>query len=61
MIDDYCECHCVKRVQIRSSFWSVFPRIWTEYGEIRNKHGAVKLRICWTLFTQCTEYRQSKE
>ena len=31
-----CECylHCVKNVQIRSFFWHVFSRIWTEYGEI---------------------------
>ena len=28
--------HCVKRVQTRSFFWSVFSRIWTEYGEIRS-------------------------
>ena len=27
--------HCVKSVQIRSYFWSVFSRIWTEYGEIQ--------------------------
>ena len=26
--------NCVKSVQIRSFFWSVFSRIWTEYGEI---------------------------
>ena len=26
--------HCVKSVQIRSFFWSVFSRIWTEYEEI---------------------------
>ena len=26
--------HCVKSVQIRGFFWSVFSRIWTEYGEI---------------------------
>ena len=26
--------HCVKSVQIRSLFWSVFPRIQTEYGAI---------------------------
>ena len=26
--------HCAKNVQIRSFFWSVFSRIWTEYGEI---------------------------
>ena len=36
--------HCVKSVQIRSFFWSVFSRIRTEYG-------SEKLRI-WTLFTQ---------
>ena len=28
--------HCVKCFQIRSFFWSVFPRIRTEYGEIRS-------------------------
>ena len=28
--------HCVKSVQIRSIFWSVFSGIWTEYGEIRS-------------------------
>ena len=27
--------HCVKSVQTRSYFWSVFSRIWTEYGEIQ--------------------------
>ena len=26
--------HCAKNVQIRSFFWSVFSRIWTDYGEI---------------------------
>ena len=26
--------HCVKSVQIRSYFWSVFSRIRTEYGDI---------------------------
>ena len=25
--------HCVKSVQIRSYFWSVFSRIWTEAGK----------------------------
>ena len=28
--------HCVKCVQIRSFFWSVFSRVRTEYVEIRN-------------------------
>ena len=31
------ELHCVKSVQIRSFFWSVFSYIQTEYGEIQ-KH-----------------------
>ena len=26
--------HCVKSVQIRSFFWSVFSCIWTEYGDL---------------------------
>ena len=29
--------HCVKSVQIRSFFWSVFSRFWTEYGDLRSK------------------------
>ena len=28
--------HCVKSVQIRYFFWSVFSRTRTEYGEIRS-------------------------
>ena len=54
--------HCVKRVQIRSFFWSVFSRIWTEYGDLRSKYlysvqvrenmDQKKLRI-WTTFAQC--------
>ena len=53
--------HCVKSIQIRSFFWSVFSRIRTEYGEIRSiipytvrvreNTDQKKLRI-WTLFTQ---------
>ena len=31
---NYFISHCVKSVQIRSHFWSVFSRIQTEYGEI---------------------------
>ena len=27
--------HCVKSVQIRSFFWSVFSRIWTEYRDTK--------------------------
>ena len=33
-IENYTGMHCVKSVQIRSVFWSVFSRIWTEYGKI---------------------------
>ena len=54
--------HYVKSVQIRSFFWSIFSRIWTEYGEIlpispysvrmRENTDQKKLRI-WTLFMQC--------
>ena len=29
--------HCVKSVQIRSFFWSIFSRIWNEYGDLRSK------------------------
>ena len=52
--------HCVKSVQIRSFFWSVFSCIRIEYGEIRSispysvwmweNTDQKKLRI-WTLFT----------
>ena len=51
----------VKCAQIRSFFWSVFSRIWTEYREIRSISSysvrmrenteQKKLRI-WTFFTQ---------
>ena len=57
--------HCVKSVEIRSFFWSVFSRIWTKYGEIRSistysvqmweNKDQKKLRI-WTLLTQCISY-----
>ena len=57
--------HCVKSVQIRSFFWSVFCHIRTEYGEIRSispysgrmreNSDQEKLRI-WTLFTPCNLY-----
>ena len=56
--------HCVKCIQIRSFFWSVFYRIRTEYGEIRSislysvqmreNTDQKKFRI-WTLLTQCEE------
>ena len=31
---DFFMIFCVKRVQIRSFFWSVFSLIWTEYGDL---------------------------
>ena len=38
--------HCVKRVQIRSFFWSVFSCIRTEYGDLlRNQCEYRKMRI----------------
>ena len=43
-----CNNHCVKSVQIRSLFWSVFSRIRTEYGEIQSiqsKCGKIRTRI----------------
>ena len=30
--------YCLKSVQIRSFFWSVFSRIRTEYGDLLRKH-----------------------
>ena len=60
--------HCVKSVQIRSIFWSVFSDIWIEYWDLRSKspHSVrmqentdqKKLRI-WTLFTHCHQYRHT--
>ena len=56
-----CITHCMKSVQIRSFFWSVFYCIWTEYGEILRispylvqmleNMDQKKPRI-WTLFTR---------
>ena len=53
--------HCPKHVQIRSFFWSVFSRFWTEYRYLLCKSlysvqkwentDQKKLRI-WTLFMQ---------
>ena len=37
--------HCAKSVQIRCFFWSVFSRIWTEYGVLlRNFPYSVQIR-----------------
>ena len=55
--------HCVKSVQIRSIFWSVFSRIWTEYREIlrispysvrMQENTDQKILRIRTLFTRCT-------
>ena len=63
-------CHCMKSVQIRRFFWSVFSRIWTEYGEIRSissysvqmrENTDQKKHRIWTLFTQCANNRSSTE
>ena len=29
------EQHCVNSVRIRSFLWSIFSRMWTEYGDLR--------------------------
>ena len=54
--------HCVKNVEIRSFFWSVFSCTRTEYGDLLQKSRysvriqentrKKKIRV-WTLFTQC--------
>ena len=53
--------HCVKSVQIRSFYWSVFSRIRTEYGEIpRISPNSVQMqenkdhkKLCiWTILMQ---------
>ena len=51
--------HCVKSVQIRSFFWSVFSCIWTGYPvRIQGNTDQKKLRI-WTLFTQRKYHQQN--
>ena len=53
--------HCLKSVQIRSIFWSVFSSIRTECGDLRSKslysvpmrENTDQKKLCiWTLFTQ---------
>ena len=39
----YAVFHCVKSVQIRSFFWSVFSCIRTEYGDLRSKYRPEKI------------------
>ena len=54
--------HCVKSIQMQSSFWSAFSCIRTKYGDIRSipaysvrmqENMAQKKLYLWTLFTQC--------
>ena len=33
----YDNAYCAKSFQMRGFFWSVFYRIWTEYGDLRSK------------------------
>ena len=49
---DSIKYHCVKSVEIRSFFWSIFSCIQSKYRKIRTRK---KLRI-WTLFTQCIQH-----
>ena len=44
-------CHCVKSVQMRRIFWSLFSCIRIEYREIQENTDQKKLRI-WTFLTQ---------
>ena len=39
-----CFLHCMNSIQIRSFFWSVFSRIWTEYWDLQStgKYGLEK-------------------
>ena len=49
--------YSVKRVEMQNFFWSVFSRIWTEYGDLRSK-----LRIqskCGKIRTRKTSYLDS--
>ena len=61
--------YCVKSVQTRSFFWSVFSCIWTEYGDILGKlsysaqiqENTDQKNLCiWTLFTQWQSRRVLK-
>ena len=53
------DSQCVKSVQIRRFFWSVFSCIWAEYGSLRSispysmqENADQKNLRVWTLFTQ---------
>ena len=49
----FIDNHCVKSVQMRSFFWSVFSSIRAEYGKMRCRNTDQKKLRIWTLFTQC--------
>ena len=42
------EVHCVKSVQIRSFFWSVFSRIWTRKSSVFGKFHTVMVSLTHT-------------
>ena len=52
----FIEYHCVKSVQIRGYFWSVFSGIRTAYRKIRNRNNSVfgdssRSEVSFNLFT----------
>ena len=44
--------HCVKSVQIRCYFWSVFSGIWTEYRKIRTRNNSVFGHFSRSVYTE---------
>ena len=53
------QLHCVNNVQIQSFFWSVFSRIWTEYGPEKTLYldtfrSVLKTNISFKLTQQST-------
>ena len=37
--------HCVKSVQIRNFFWSVFSHIWPEFGDLQSKYSKIPFEL----------------
>ena len=37
--------HCVKSVQIRNFFWSVFSRIRPEFGDLQSKYRKIPFEL----------------
>ena len=61
-----CDTHSRKNVLIWSSFWSVFSRIWTKYGDllrvspylVQIKENTDQKKLCiWTFFAQWLKWR----